>query len=184
MVDIVHPGRSPDSSAPGVGRQDDGVTETPRLSAGDIAPSFALCDADGRTVSLRDFAGRKVVVYAYPAAATPGCTVQASDFQAGLADFQGAGFAVVGISPDRPDRLACFRDDERLSFPLLSDPDHQVLTAYGAYGEKQLYGKTVVGVIRSTFVVDEQGVLLSAAYGVRAKGHVAKLSRELGVPLG
>lgn len=160
------------------------MTETARLSPGDIAPSFALSDADGRTVSLQDFAGRKVVLYAYPAAATPGCTVQAGDFQTGLADFQRAGLAVVGISPDLPDKLARFRDAERLTFPLLSDPDRNVLAAYGAYGEKQLYGKTVVGVIRSTFVVDEQGVLLWAAYGVRAKGHVAKLSRELGLPVG
>ena len=152
-----------------------------RLAPGDAAPAFSLPDADGRTVSLSDFAGRRVVVYFYPAASTPGCTTQACDFEAGLADFEGAGLAVVGISPDPPAKLARFRDAEHLTFPLLSDPERAVLTAYGAYGEKQLYGKTVTGVIRSTVVVDEQGVVLQASYGVRAKGHVAKLSRELGL---
>ena len=152
-----------------------------RLAPGDRAPSFALPDADGRTVALADFAGRRVVVYAYPAASTPGCTTQACDFEAGLSDFEGAGLAVVGISPDPPAALARFRDEQHLSFPLLSDPAREVLTAYGAYGQKQLYGKTVVGVIRSTFVLDEHGVVLRASYGVRAKGHVAKLSRELGL---
>jgi peroxiredoxin Q/BCP len=152
-----------------------------RLSPGDPAPPFSLPDADGRTVSLADLAGRKAVVYFYPAASTPGCTTQACDFEAGLRDFEGAGFAVVGISPDPPAKLARFRDAEHLTFPLLSDPDRAVLTAYGAYGEKKLYGKTVTGVIRSTVVVDEQGVVLQASYGVRAKGHVAKLSRELGL---
>ena len=152
-----------------------------RLVPGDAAPPFALPDADGRTVSLADFAGRKLVVYFYPAASTPGCTVQAGDFEAGLAEFEGAGFAVVGISPDPPATLARFRDAEHLSFPLLSDPDRTVLTAWGAYGEKKLYGKTVTGVVRSTVAVDEQGVVQQAWYGVRAKGHVAKLSRELGL---
>ena len=160
------------------------MTDAPapaRLSSGDPAPPFALPDADGRTVQLSDFAGRKVVVYSYPAASTPGCTTQACDFEAGLADFEAAGFAVVGISPDPPAKLARFRDEQHLTFPLLSDPAREVLTAYGAYGPKQLYSKTVVGVIRSTVVVDEQGVVLQASYGVRAKGHVAKLSRELGL---
>ncbi len=153
-----------------------------RLAPGDRAPDFSLPDADGRTVSPSDYAGRKVVVYFYPAASTPGCTTQACDFEAGLGELEGAGFAVVGISPDPPAKLARFRDAESLTFPLLSDPERTVLTAYGAYGEKQLYGKTVTGVIRSTFVLDEAGVVQQASYGVRAKGHVAKLSRELGVP--
>lgn len=153
-----------------------------RLEPGDEAPPFTLPDADGAPVSLRDYAGRKVVVYVYPAASTPGCTAQACDFRDGLPDFEGAGFAVVGISPDPPAKLARFRDAEGLTFPLLSDPDRTVLTAYGAYGEKKLYGKTVTGVIRSTVVVDEQGRVASASYGVRAKGHVDKLRRELGVP--
>ena len=151
------------------------------LRAGDAAPDFALPDADGGTVALSDYAGRKVVVYFYPAAATPGCTTQACDFEARRPDLEGAGYAVVGISPDPPAKLARFPDAEHLGFPLLSDPSREVLTAYGAYGEKKLYGKTVTGVIRSTVVVDEHGTVLSASYGVRAKGHVAKLSRELGI---
>ena len=157
------------------------MPETARLSPGDPAPAFTLPDADGSPVSLADFAGRQVVVYFYPAASTPGCTTQACDFRDQLTEFEGAGFAVVGISPDPPAKLARFRDAERLSFPLLSDPDREVLTAYGAYGEKQLYGKTVTGVIRTTVVVDEQGTVLSASYGVRAKGSVAKLKRDLGI---
>ena len=157
------------------------MPETARLSPGDPAPAFTLPDADGRPVSLADYTGRQVVVYFYPAAGTPGCTAQACDFRDGLAEFEGAGLAVVGISPDPPAKLARFRDAEQLTFPLLSDPDREVLTAYGAYGEKKLYGKTVTGVIRTTVVVDEQGAVRSAAYGVRAKGHVAKLKRDLGL---
>jgi peroxiredoxin Q/BCP len=152
-----------------------------RLQPGDRAPDFTLPDADGRPVSLADLRGRKVVVYFYPAASTPGCTAQACDFRDELTEFEGAGFAVVGVSPDPPAKLARFRDAERLTFPLLSDPDRQVLTAYGAYGEKSLYGKTVTGVIRSTVVVDEDGTVLQASYGVRAKGHVAGLKKQLGL---
>ncbi|MCW2623079.1 MAG: peroxiredoxin [Frankiales bacterium] len=154
---------------------------TDRLAPGDTAPTFTLPDADGKDVSLSDFAGRKVVVYFYPAASTPGCTTQACDFEASIREFEGAGFAVVGISPDKPAKLAKFRDAEHLTFPLLSDPDKTVLTAYGAYGEKSLYGKTVTGVLRSTFVVDETGTIASASYNVRAKGHVAKLQKDLGL---
>ena len=157
------------------------MPETARLSPGDPAPAFTLPDADGRPVALADLAGRKVVLYFYPAAGTPGCTAQACDFRDELSEFEGAGFAVVGISPDPPAKLARFRDAEGLTFPLLSDPSREVLTAYGAYGEKQLYGKTVTGVIRTTVVVDEQGTVQSASYGVRAKGHVAKLKRDLGL---
>jgi peroxiredoxin Q/BCP len=151
------------------------------LAPGDPAPAFTLQDADGKDVSLSDFRGRKVVVYFYPAAMTPGCTVQACDFSEALTDFEGAGFAVVGISPDKPEKLAKFRDKEHLTFPLLSDPSREVLEAYGAYGEKTMYGKKVTGVIRSTFVVDEQGQIASASYNVRAKGHVAKLQKDLGL---
>jgi len=153
----------------------------PRLSPGDPAPDFTLDDADGKPVALADLRGRKVVLYVYPAAATPGCTTQACDFRDNLQGFLDAGYAVVGLSPDAPAKLAAFRDSEGLTFPLLSDPSREVLTAYGAYGEKQLYGKTVVGVIRSTFVLDEQGRVVTASYAVKAKGHVAKLRRDLGV---
>lgn len=152
-----------------------------RLQPGDPAPAFTLPDADGRPVSLADHAGRRVVVYFYPAASTPGCTTQACDFRDALADFEGAGLDVLGISPDPPAKLARFRDAEHLTFPLLSDPSREVLTAYGAYGRKQLYGKTVTGVIRTTVVVDEQGRVEQASYGVRAKGHVAALRKKLGV---
>jgi len=157
------------------------LPETPRLSAGDTAPAFTLPDSDGKPVSLSDFLGRKVVLYVYPAAMTPGCTTQACDFRDNLSSLKSAGYEVIGLSPDKPEKLAKFRDAEGLTFPLLSDPAKEVLTAYGAYGEKSLYGKTVVGVIRSTFVVDEQGVVTSASYGVKAKGHVAKLRRDLGI---
>ncbi len=151
------------------------------LQPGDPAPDFALPDADGRTVALADFRGRKVVLYAYPAAMTPGCTTQACDFRDNLASLQGAGYAVVGLSPDPPERLATFRETEALSFPLLADPSKDVLRSYGAYGKKKLYGKDVEGVIRSTFVIDEQGRVERAMYNVKAAGHVAKLRRDLGI---
>jgi thioredoxin-dependent peroxiredoxin len=157
------------------------LASTPRLQVGDTAPAFSLPDADGNTVSLADYRGRKVIVYFYPAASTPGCTKQACDFRDSLADLNGAGLDVVGISPDKPAKLAKFRDAEGLTFPLLSDPDREVLTAWGAFGEKTMYGKTVQGVIRSTFVVDEDGTIAEAQYNVRATGHVAKLRRDLSV---
>jgi len=157
------------------------MPQTPRLEVGDTAPAFSLPDADGNTVRLADFQGRKVIVYFYPAASTPGCTKQACDFRDSLAELDGAGLAVVGISPDKPAKLAKFRDAEGLTFPLLSDPDKEVLTAWGAFGEKSMYGKTVQGVIRSTFVVDEEGKIAEAQYNVRATGHVAKLRRDLSV---
>lgn len=150
-----------------------------RLAPGDRAPDFTLPDADGKPVSLADYQGRKVVVYFYPAAGTPGCTKQACDFRDSLADWNNAGISVLGISPDKPAKLAKFRDEERLTFPLLSDPDKAVLTAWGAFGEKTMYGKTVTGVIRSTFLVDAAGLIEVAQYNVRATGHVAKLRREL-----
>ena len=154
---------------------------TPRLAVGDKAPAFSLSDADGKTVNLSDFAGRKVVVYFYPAASTPGCTKQACDFRDSLAELNEAGLDVVGISPDKPEKLAKFRGAEGLTFPLLSDPERKVLAEWGAFGEKSMYGKTVQGVIRSTLVVDEKGRIAVAQYNVRATGHVAKLRRDLGV---
>ena len=157
------------------------MATTPRLSPGDVAPAFTLEDADGKPVSLSDFLGRRVVLYVYPAAMTPGCTTQACDFRDNLSSLQAAGYQVLGLSPDKPAKLAQFREKEGLTFPLLSDPSKEVLTAYGAYGEKQLYGKTVVGVIRSTFVLDEEGRVVTASYGVKATGHVAKLRRDLGI---
>ena len=157
------------------------MSETPRLSPGDTAPEFTLLDDTGKEVALGDFLGRKVIVYFYPAAMTPGCTKQACDFSDSLDSLQAAGYAVVGISPDKPEKLAKFRDKEGLTITLLSDPDKTVLTAYGAFGEKKLYGKTVQGVIRSTVVVDEDGKVFLAQYNVKATGHVAKLRRDLGI---
>jgi peroxiredoxin Q/BCP len=152
-----------------------------RLSPGDTAPPFTLSDADGKDVSLADYRGRKVVVYFYPAASTPGCTTQACDFRDSLSSLDAAGFAVLGVSPDPPAKLAKFRGAEHLTFPLLSDPNRDVIEGWGAYGEKTLYGKLRHGVIRSTFVVDEDGKIERAMYNVRATGHVAKLRQELGV---
>lgn len=150
-----------------------------RLTAGEAAPDFALDDADGHPHTLSGFRGSRVVVYFYPAAGTPGCTRQACDFRDNLALLEHAGVAVVGISPDKPAKLRSFRDTEGLTFPLLSDPDHRVLEAYGAWGEKTLYGKKVTGVIRSTVVIDGQGRVERAFYNVKATGHVAKLLRDL-----
>jgi peroxiredoxin Q/BCP len=152
-----------------------------RLAPGDRAPEFTLPDADGKDVSLGDFRGRKVVVYFYPAAMTPGCTTQACDFRDSLDSLAAAGVTVLGISPDKPEKLAKFRERDRLTFPLLSDPDRATLEAYGAFGEKTMYGKKVTGVIRSTFVVDEDGAIEIAQYNVKATGHVAKLRRDLGI---
>jgi thioredoxin-dependent peroxiredoxin len=155
------------------------VTDT-KLAPGDAAPDFTLPDADGNEVSLSSFRGQRVIVYFYPAAMTPGCTKQACDFRDSLAELNGAGITVLGISPDKPAKLAKFREKEGLNFPLLSDPDHTALEAYGAYGEKKLYGKVTVGVIRSTFVVGADGKIEKALYGVKATGHVARLRAEVG----
>lgn len=152
-----------------------------RLQPGDLAPAFTLLDDHGDKVGLTDFTGQSVILYAYPAAMTPGCTTQACDFRDSLSVMHGSGYVVLGISPDPVDTLAEFRERDGLTFPLLSDPDHKVLEKYGAYGEKKLYGKTVVGVIRSTFVIDPQGRIERAFYNVKATGHVAKLRRDLGV---
>jgi peroxiredoxin Q/BCP len=154
------------------------MTVTARLEIGDTAPPFSLPDADGRIVKLADFKGRSVIVYFYPAASTPGCTKQACDFRDSLAQLNGAGIDVVGISPDKPEKLATFRDAEKLTFPLLSDPDRTVLTAWGTFGEKKMYGKTVHGVIRSTFLVDALGKIAVAQYNVKA-AHAATLIQKI-----
>lgn len=154
---------------------------TPRLAAGDAAPLFTLPDATGAPVSLETLRGTRVVLYAYPAASTPGCTTQACDFRDSLASLNAAGLSVLGVSPDPVDNLARFVEAEQLTFPLLSDPTRETLTAYGAYGAKQMYGRSVTGVIRSTFVIDAAGRIELASYNVRATGHVAKLRRDLGV---
>jgi thioredoxin-dependent peroxiredoxin len=157
------------------------MTDTARLAPGDPAPDFTLPTDSGDSLALKDLRGRKVVLYAYPAAMTPGCTTQACDFRDSLASLQGAGYEVVGISPDKPAKLAQFRERDAITFPLVSDQDKSVLTAYGAWGEKQLYGKTTTGVIRSTFVIDEKGTIERALYNVKATGHVAKLRKDLGI---
>ena len=154
---------------------------TPRLAAGDTAPDFTLPDQDGAEVSLHDYAGRNVVVYFYPAAMTPGCTKEACDFRDNLNSLAAAGYQVLGISKDDPATLAKFRDRDNLNFPLLSDPDLTVHKLYGAYGEKSLYGKVVTGVLRSTFVVNEDGSIRLALYNVKATGHVASLRKKLGL---
>lgn len=152
-----------------------------RLTAGDKAPDFTLPDHTGTPRSFADLRGERAILYFYPAAMTPGCTTQACDFRDSLASLQGAGYAVVGVSPDDPAKLARFVERDALTFPLLGDPGHEVLEAYGAWGEKTMYGRTVTGVIRSTFVVDGDGVLTHALYNVRAKGHVASLRTKLGL---
>lgn len=151
------------------------------LDTGAVAPDFTLLDQDEHPVSLQDFRGRRVVLYFYPAAMTPGCTTQACDFRDSLASLQGAGFAVLGVSRDTPEKLREFREHDGLTFPLLSDPDHAVHDAYGAWGEKQNYGKTVTGVLRSTFVIGEDGTIEHALYNVKATGHVARLRKTLGL---
>jgi len=157
------------------------MAETTRLAPCDRAPAFTLLDAGENPVSLSDYAGRKVIIYFYPAAMTPGCTKQACDFRDNLAELNDAGIAVIGISPDKPAKLAKFVERDELTFPLLSDPEKKVLTEWGAFGEKKMYGKVVNGVIRSTFLIDEKGTVEVAQYNVRATGHVAKLRRDLSV---
>ena len=152
-----------------------------RLAVGDTAPDFTLPAADGSTVTLSDLRGGRVVVYFYPAAGTPGCTTQACDFRDSIASLQGAGYTVIGVSRDEPAKLKRFQERDALSFELLSDPDHAVHTTYGVWGEKMNYGKVVEGVIRSTFVIDEQGVITLAQYNVKATGHVARLRKALGL---
>ncbi len=150
-------------------------------ATGDAAPAFTLTDADGTSVTLADFRGRKVILYFYPAAMTPGCTTEACEFTAARSALDTGGYVVIGVSPDEPGRLIQFRDRENLDLVLLSDPDHAVHEAYGAWGEKSLYGKKMVGVIRSTFVIDEDGVLTEAWRNVKASGHVDRVLKELGI---
>jgi peroxiredoxin Q/BCP len=156
------------------------LTQT-RLEPGDLAPDFTLPTDTGEKVTLSSLRGRKVIVYFYPAAMTPGCTKQACDFTDSLESLRGAGYEVLGISPDKPEKLAKFRARDNLTITLLSDPDRSAMQAWGAYGEKKLYGKLVEGVIRSTIVVDEDGKVELAQYNVKATGHVAKLRRDLGL---
>lgn len=152
-----------------------------RLQPGDTAPAFTLTSDTGEEVSLSDYLGNQVIVYFYPAAMTPGCTKQACDFSDSIDRLNSEGYTVLGISPDSPEKLAKFREKDDLTITLLSDPDKEVLTKYGAFGEKKLYGKVVEGVIRSTFVVDAEGKIELAQYNVRATGHVAKLRKDLGL---
>ena len=152
-----------------------------KLEVGSTAPAFTLNDAEGKPVSLSDFAGKKVVVYFYPAAGTPGCTTQACDFRDNINSLTSAGYVVLGVSKDTTAALATFAADQGLNFPLLSDLDLAVHNMYGAYGEKNLYGKTVTGVLRSTFVIDEAGIVQLALYNVKATGHVASLRKKLGL---
>ncbi|MFJ4224699.1 thioredoxin-dependent thiol peroxidase [Microbacterium sp. NPDC089695] len=154
---------------------------TVRLESGNPAPDFALLDQDGETVRLADLRGEKVVLYFYPAAMTPGCTTQACDFRDSISSLQGAGYRVVGVSRDEPAKLREFRERDGLTFTLLSDPDHAVHLAYGAWGEKMNYGKKIEGVLRSTFVIDEDGEIALAQYNVKATGHVARLRKQLGI---
>lgn len=154
---------------------------TERLETGSPAPDFALLDQDGATVRLSDLHGQKTVLYFYPAAMTPGCTTQACDFRDSISSLQGAGYRVIGVSRDEPATLAEFRERDGLTFTLLSDPDHAVHDAYGAWGEKMNYGKVVEGVLRSTFVLDENGIITLAHYNVKATGHVARLRKLLGI---
>lgn len=150
-----------------------------RLQPGDVAPEFELPDADGNPVSLASLRGQRVILYFYPAAMTPGCTKESVDFQDSLPELAEEGVAVIGISPDKPAKLVKFRERDGLTFPLLSDTGTEVLQAYGAYGEKKLYGRTTVGVIRSTFVIDPDGKIEKAYYNVKATGHVERLRKDL-----
>jgi peroxiredoxin Q/BCP len=152
-----------------------------RLEVGDTAPSFTLDDQDGSPVSLSDFAGRKTIVYFYPAASTPGCTTEACDFRDNINSLKSAGYQVLGVSKDELPALKKFQSEQGLNFPLLSDPDLTVHNEYGAYGEKSLYGKTVTGTLRSTFVVDENGKIELPLYNVKATGHVSSLRKKLGL---
>ncbi len=154
---------------------------TDRLAVGDPAPDFTLTTDTGDQVSLSSLRGQTTIVYFYPAAMTPGCTKQACDFTDSLESLRAAGYDVLAISPDKPEKLARFREKDSLRITLLSDPDRSVMKRWGAFGEKSLYGKTVEGVIRSTFVVSPAGEITYAAYNVKATGHVAKLRKDLGI---
>ncbi|SMH33537.1 peroxiredoxin Q/BCP [Rathayibacter oskolensis] len=150
-----------------------------RLAAGDVAPEFTLADQDGRPVSLADYRGRRVIVFFYPEADTPACTKEACDFRDNASSLRSSGYEVLGVSRDTPDALRRWADAQGIDYPLLSDPDRAVHLAWGVWGEKSMYGKTVIGVLRSTFVVGPEGVLEFAQYGVRATGHVQALRKKL-----
>ena len=152
-----------------------------RLETGDIAPAFSLTDQNGNTVSLSDYAGSKVILYFYPAASTPGCTTQACDFRDNLGSLASSGYTVLGVSKDDLAAIQKFVAEEHLTFPLLSDQDLLVHQAYGAWGEKSLYGKIVTGTLRSTFVIGEDGRIEHALYNVKATGHLAMLRKKLGL---
>ncbi|WP_375384773.1 thioredoxin-dependent thiol peroxidase [uncultured Microbacterium sp.] len=153
---------------------------TVQLTPGDAAPLFTLVDQDENSVSLADLRGQNVILYFYPAAMTPGCTTEACDFRDSMGSLAGSGYTVLGVSRDEPSTLREFRERDGLTFPLLSDPDHAVHDAYGAWGEKMNYGKLVEGVIRSTFVIDAEGRIVHALYNVKATGHVARLRTLVG----
>ncbi|MEN9715641.1 MAG: hypothetical protein RJA35_1108 [Actinomycetota bacterium] len=157
------------------------MTEYPRLEPGQNAPDFTLLDHAGKPVSLSDYKGKKVILYFYPAASTPGCTKEACDFNDALNPLGKHGYTVIGISPDEPKKLAAFKENQSLNFPLLSDPEKAVHQSYGAFGEKSLYGRLYKGVLRSTFVLNENGVIDIALYNVKATGHVASLRKRLGI---
>jgi peroxiredoxin Q/BCP len=157
------------------------MTDSTRLATGDTAPGFTLTDQDGASVALAYFAGSKVVLYFYPAAMTPGCTREACDFRDSLGSLASSGYTVLGVSRDSPAKLKAFQERDQLTFPLLSDTDLAAHNAYGAWGEKNLYGKIVTGVLRSTFVIDEAGIITLARYNVKATGHVAGLRTKLGL---
>ena len=152
-----------------------------RLEVGAKAPAFTAFDQNGKSVSLADYSGKKVILYFYPAAMTPGCTKQACDFRDSLASLTAAGYVVLGVSKDTVAKLKKFEEHDSITFPLLSDVDLTIHNAYGVYGEKSMYGKTVMGVIRSTFVIEEKGVIEHALYNVKATGHVASLRGKLGL---
>lgn len=152
-----------------------------RLEPGSLAPAFTLVDQDERAVTLKDLRGERVILFFYPEAMTPGCTKEACDFRDSLAPLQAAGYTILGVSRDQPEKLRRFRERDGLTYDLLSDPDHKVHEKYAAWGEKMNYGKTIMGVIRSTFVIDEKGRITQALYNVRATGHVARLRTLLGV---
>lgn len=153
---------------------------TTQLEVGQNAPDFSLADAEGKTYSKADFAGRKVILYFYPKAATPGCTTEACDFRDNLSALAGAGFQVLGVSPDDAEALQAFAADENLTFPLLSDPGAELAKTYGSFGEKTINGNTFEGTLRSTFVIDADGTLASVEYNVDAEGHVRRLREKLG----
>ncbi|MEY4743277.1 MAG: hypothetical protein RIR34_616 [Actinomycetota bacterium] len=157
------------------------MSEYPRLNIGETAPDFSLLNQDAKTVNLADYRGKKVILYFYPAASTPGCTKEACDFNDALNPLEAAGYTVIGISPDDTPKLAKFKKSQDLNFELLSDLDKAIHQAYGAYGEKTLYGRVYTGVLRSTFVLDENGVIQLALYNVKATGHVAMLRKQLGI---